>query len=95
MFIIAFYVHRGKVWLTGSSPAKMAASHVHFEGYLKFVLPLVKERQSVTVDVGLFNDKNKLIHDSAYNIEVFPVAEKGKKLDNPSGYEQSLITKYC
>ena len=47
----------------------MAASHVNFEGYLKFVLPLVKEHQSVTVDAGLFDDKNKLIHDSAYNIE--------------------------
>ncbi|SMO71923.1 hypothetical protein [Solitalea koreensis] len=35
--------------------------------------------------------KNRLMHDSAQDIEVFPVSDKGKKLDRPGGYAQRLI----
>ncbi len=89
---LRYQVLQGKnVLYSGSKPVEVRASNADFKGYLKFPMPTVQQRQAITVRVGLFDSKNKLIHDSADEIEVFPAGDKGKKLDHPGGFAQELI----
>jgi hypothetical protein len=81
----------GRVLNTGSKPIAVAASRANFIGNLKFVLPYTGLRENVTVSVALFDAAGKKIHDSSYDIELFPAADRGKKLENPGGYPQRLI----
>ncbi|MGF7230342.1 glycoside hydrolase family 2 protein, partial [Arachidicoccus sp.] len=80
-----------RVLSAGTIPVTQRASHVDFKGYLKFKLPNVQKRQSIKVQVGLFDAKRQLINNSDYDIDVFPATDKGKKLDRPGGYRQRLI----
>ena len=45
----------------------------------------------MTVRVGLFDAKGNLVHEGSYELEVFSAEEKGKQLEFPGGYPQSLI----
>jgi len=86
-------LQNGQVLYTGIRSAAIRASEAAYQGSLKFKLPIVQQREPITVVVALFDAKNKLIHDSAHNIEVFPASDRGKKLDRPGGYAQVLIAK--
>lgn len=81
----------GTLLSTGRAPATVPASNPQFQGYLDFPLPTVATPTMLTVRVALFDAKEQLIHDSSYDIEVFPASDKGKKLTFPGGYPQSLI----
>jgi hypothetical protein len=81
----------GKIIKTGSAPAIIKACEPQFQGNLEFTTPDVTNRQPVTVRLGLFDRSGKLLHDSAVNLDLFPAAIKGKKLDCPGGQAQALI----
>lgn len=81
----------GEILCTGNAKAIVPASNPQFQGYLEFPLPEVSSRKELIVRVGLFDMKGQLVHDSSYDIEVFPANDKGKQLELPGGYPQSLI----
>ncbi|MCP5537520.1 MAG: hypothetical protein H7A51_14965 [Akkermansiaceae bacterium] len=81
----------GKVLQTGSAPAKVEASTPTFQGRIVITTPDVSHRQPLTVRLGLFDRNGKLLHDTAFDIDLFPAADKGKKLDNPGGQIRKLI----
>lgn len=81
----------GEILCTGNAEATVPACSPQFQGYLDFPLPETSSRGNLTVRVGLFDSKGQLIHDSSYGIEVFPASDKGKQLELPGGYPQSLI----
>jgi hypothetical protein len=80
-----------KILCTGGTKAIVPASNPQFQGWLEIPYPEVSTRQRITVRAGLFNGKDKLIHDSAYDLEVFPASDKGRKLWFSGGYPQQLI----
>jgi len=81
----------GKILHTGSSVATIPASNPQFQGWLEIPFPNVEIRQMITVRVGLFNTDGSPIHDSAYDLEIFPASDQGKVLKRPGGYPQRLI----
>lgn len=81
----------GEILRTGNAKAIVPASNPKFQGYLEFSLPKVSSRKELVVRVGLFDAKGLLVHDSSSDIEVFPANDKGKQLEFPGGYSQSLI----
>lgn len=81
----------GKTLSTGKTAATVAASNPTFQGYLPFTFPEVTERKKATVRVGLFDVSGKIIHESSYDFEIFPLSDKGKKLNHAGGYPQRLI----
>lgn len=83
--------YHGAMLYTGSSRVNISASKPQFHGYLNYVFPDVSNRDKLTVHVGLFDAAGKLIHDSSYDIEIFPVKDKGQQLVFPGGYKQMLI----
>jgi len=83
----------GHTLYAGSKQITVGASRSDFIGNLKFILPYVDHRKNVTVRAGLFDKNGKRIHDSSYDIELFPESDKGKKLGNPGGYAQRLISR--
>ncbi len=84
-------LQQGLVLFTGSIPVSIPPGEAGCKGYLKFPLPQVRQRQSITVRAGLFDAKGNLIQDSAFDCDVFPSADKGKKPDHPGGFAQRLI----
>lgn len=81
----------GKILHTGSSMASVPASNPKFQGWLEIPFPEVSKRDVITVRVGLHNADGMLIHDSDYDLEVFPVSDKSEVLERPGGYPQRLI----
>jgi len=81
----------GKVIQTGTAPAKVEASNPAFQGRIVVIAPDVTGRQPLTVRLGIFGADGKLIHDTAFDIDLFPASEKGKKLANPGGQIRKLI----
>jgi hypothetical protein len=84
-------IDHGKAIYAGTCDASIDASSPKLQGYLHFTFPEVKERSSINVRVALLDAKGKTVHDSNYDLEVFPTADKNKKLDHPGGYPQRLI----
>lgn len=81
-----------KVLYAGQSAAVVPASEPQFQGYLEFAFPEVKDRTKITVQVALIDEESgALVHDSSYELEVFPAAYKNKEVDWPGGYPQRLI----
>ena len=81
----------GKILYTGSVNAIVPASNPQFQGRLEIPFPEVADRKRVTVRAGLFSVDGKLVHESSYDLEVFPSSDKGKQIENPGGYPQRLI----
>ena len=91
-YSIRYQIERnGQIISTGNSDAVVPASNPQFQGYVDFLFPEVSSKEEMTVRVGLFDAKGNLIHDSSYELDVFSAEEKGKKLEFPGGYPQSLI----
>lgn len=78
---------------TGNIPVTVSASRADFEGKIRFVLPEVQHREAITVRAGLFDAAGKWIHESSYDIEVYPGTERRNKPDRPGGYAQALISR--
>lgn len=81
----------GTIIQTGHEKIAVAASKPAFKGWISVVLPEVTQREKLTVRVALFAENGKPIHDSEVALEVFPVADKTKKLAYPGGQAQQLI----
>lgn len=82
----------GKILCTGSAKANVAASAPEFQGWLEIACPQVEVRQPATLRVGLFSAAGLPLHDSAVDLEIFPAASQGQKLDRPGGQAQRLIS---
>lgn len=81
----------GKIIATGNIKANVPASNPEFQGRLEILFPEVSSQKVITVRAGLFSAEDKLIHESAYDLSVFPSNDKGKQIENPGGYPQKLI----
>jgi hypothetical protein len=82
----------GKILRTGSAPATVLAGAPQYQGSLEFAAPAVETWQPLTIRFGLFGADGALLHDTSIDLELFPAADKGKKLDRPGGQSQVYIT---
>jgi hypothetical protein len=82
-----------EILYTGSEKANAPASSPQFQGKLEIPIPQVTTRKILTVRVGLFGADGKLVHESSYDIEVFPSDSKDKQIENAGSYPQRLIVK--
>ena len=81
----------GKILRAGSTPAKVTACEPEFQGWLEIPVPEVTARTWMTLRVGLVDRDGKLRHDTAYELEAIPAADKGKTPKRPGGRWQFLI----
>jgi len=85
----------GKVIATGRTPAKIEKSAPDFQGFLDFRAPEVKKRQPLTVQLGLFDAKGALLHDTSHDVDLFPAADKPAANEKPpvgaGGHPQRLL----
>lgn len=81
----------GKILYAGSVKANVQASNPQFQGKLNIPFPEVSNHKMMTVRAGLFSIDGKLVHESAYDLAIFPSQDKGKQIENPGGYPQKLI----
>lgn len=84
-----------KVIATGRTPAKIEKSAPDFQGFLDFPAPEVNKRQPLTVQLGLFDAKGTLLHDTSHDVDLFPAADKPAANEKPpagaGGHPQRLL----
>ncbi len=61
-----------------SAPAHIPSFGAAFQGYFRYTAPAVKQRERLTIRVGLKNPGGLLIHDSEIQVEVFPALNKSR-----------------
>ncbi len=81
----------GRMLNTGQCSAVVPGSTAHFQGHLRVPLPLVENKKMITLRAGLFDKDGKSIHESSFDIEVYPMKMKNSNLTHPGGYWQRLI----
>ena len=65
---------QGQTFHAGSAPAQAPAGDSVFQGWLEFAAPAATHRTNLTVRLGLFDAKGKLLHDTALKLDLFPAA---------------------
>jgi S-formylglutathione hydrolase FrmB len=80
----------GKVIHSGRTAAKIEPGNPVFQGRIVLTPPDVKTNQPLTVRLGIFAADGKLLHDTAFDIDLHPAANKGTKLEK-GGQARKLI----
>lgn len=63
----------GEIVLAGQSAAVVPSCSSQFQGYLRFKTPAVRERTKCVVRLGLMSDKDVVLHDTSFVLDIFPV----------------------
>ena len=64
---------RGQVIRSARVPAKIRGNEAVFQGRIRFELPAVTQRETLTLRLGLLSASGETFHDTAQPLEVFPL----------------------
>lgn len=76
----------GGVSMTGMSPARVPAGEPAFQGWIEFLAPVVAQRTSLKVRLGLLDGLGKPVHDTEIDLQVFPRQDDLHNEDEPTVY---------
>lgn len=87
----------GMIVHAGTAPAQALACDSAFQGWLEFAAPATTQRGGLTVRLGLFDAKGSLMHDTALNLDLFPVVPESERqsvlvIGLPDGKAAKLAT---
>jgi hypothetical protein len=81
----------GKIIISGKTKATISICNPMFQGDIKFVAPEVTEITLIKVRYALIDKSDKLLHDTSFEIEIYPENNRNTKFKNPGGNWQFLI----
>lgn len=68
----------GQILFSQRAPATIPSCSSAFQGFLRLLAPAVAERTTVTLRLALVSADGRVLHDTALDVEVFPVHAAGK-----------------
>lgn len=76
----------GRILSKDSLSFEIAANSPQFAGFLSFPAPEVSRRNTLNVHLGVFRDKGWLVHDTQFNLEIFPQRMQEAAIPSSPGY---------
>ena len=73
----------GKVTHSARIPARIRGNEAVFQGFIRFQLPAVSQRETVTLRLGLLSATGETLHDTSQEIGVFPVLTHASTCGTP------------
>ena len=73
----------GQVVRSASVPAKIRCNEAVFQGRIRFEMPAVTQRETLTLRLGLLSATGETLHDTAQTLEVFPLLSQASPRSTP------------